>query len=159
MIGWLNKLVFGATMATGALAAPAPVIAPTVPMAQSPAAALLGQPATLRGTLGTTRIQMQLRLKVPIEDGIEGDYFLFGQTRKILLAGETENDILTMEESENGTDISGQWDGKIDGHTIRGTWQSADGSISKPFELTITRGTAVASKKPPSKRIARQLSH
>ena len=127
---------------------------PATPLAQSPAAALLARPATLRGTLGDAKVQMHLRLKVPADEGIEGDYFLFGQNLNVLLAGETENDVLTMEESENGSDISGQWNGKIEGRIIRGTWSSADGSVTKHFELTVVPTAATAVKKVASKKIA-----
>jgi len=42
---------------------------------------------------------------------------------------------LFMEESENGTNISGQWDGKLEGDSLVGSWMSADGTITKPFTL------------------------
>lgn len=147
----LTMLCLSSTMASAA--------DPATPLAQSPAAALLAQPVTFSGTLGNQKIQMHLRLKTPVEEGIEGDYFLFGQSRKILLAGETENDILAMEESENGSDISGQWDGKIEGRSLRGIWQSADGTMQKPFELHAVPIAAVATKKHLAKKIERIAAH
>jgi len=96
---------------------------------------LFARPVVLRGTLGEARIQMQLRPKADPAEGLEGDYIVFGRSGHILLAGETEADGLLMEESENGTDVSGQWEGRQDGASVRGTWQSADGSVSKPFVL------------------------
>ncbi|RJG06231.1 hypothetical protein D3870_09595 [Noviherbaspirillum cavernae] len=96
-------------------------------------------PVSLRGTLGSEQIQINLRPKVPAEDGIEGDYFVFGKSQRILLAGEVDGNEVLMEESENGTDVSGQWIGTVDAGTFRGDWQSADGSVSKPFALKIVR--------------------
>ena len=124
-----------------------PVADEAAPLVHSPAASLLAKPVTLRGKLGDQAIQVHLQLKVQVDEGIEGDYFLFGRTQKILLAGEVDNNTLSLEESENGTDISGQWDGKIDGNVIRGTWTSADASMTKPFEVTAVTVAATVEKK------------
>lgn len=97
------------------------------------------QGVSLRGTLGSSMVQIDLRTKEEFEDGIEGDYFLFGQSHTILLAGEIEGNELFLEESVNGKDVSGQWNGKMAGDTIVGEWQSADGMTHKPFSLRIVR--------------------
>jgi hypothetical protein len=103
----------------------------------SPAAGgIFARPVVLRGTLGEAQIQMKLQPKADPAEGIEGEYIVFGRSGHILLAGETESSGLLMEESENGTDVSGQWEGQQDGAAVRGTWQSADGSVSKPFVLS-----------------------
>ena len=103
----------------------------------SPAAGgIFARPVVLRGTLGDAQIQMKLQPKADPAEGIEGEYIVFGRSGHILLAGETESSGLLMEESENGTDLSGQWEGQQDGAAVRGTWQSADGSVSKPFMLS-----------------------
>jgi hypothetical protein len=103
----------------------------------SPAAGgIFARPVVLRGTLGEAQIQMKLQPKADPAEGIEGEYIVFGRSGHILLAGETESSGLLMEESENGTDVSGQWEGQQDGAAVRGTWQSADGSDSKPFMLS-----------------------
>lgn len=124
------------------------------PLVHSPSASLLAKPVTLRGKLGDQSIQVHLQLKQQVDEGVEGDYFLFGRSQKILLAGEVDNNTLSLEESENGTDISGQWDGKIDGNVIRGTWSSADASVTKPFELIAITMAATAEKK--TKKMAPQ---
>jgi hypothetical protein len=103
--------------------------------AQAAPASLLSKPLALRGTLGDATVQFNLAPKADVDGGFEGDYFHFGQSRKILLAGEADGDDLFLEESENGTDVSGQWEGKLSGDTFSGTWQSADGSVSKAFRL------------------------
>lgn len=98
--------------------------------------ALLSKPVVMRGTLGTQKIQVNLQPK-PDEDGLQGTYFVFGQTQKILLAGEVQDDDLVMEESRNGQDVSGQWEGSLQGSVISGTWTAPDGSDSKPFVLQL----------------------
>lgn len=100
---------------------------------------LFVKPVALRGTLGSEQIQVNLRTKAEFEDGIEGDYFVFGSSQNILLAGEIEGEELFLEESVNGKDVSGQWEGKMVGDVISGEWQSVDGKISKPFQLRIVR--------------------
>lgn len=110
--------------------AAAPVAAPAVP-------ALFQKPVSLRGTVGDVQVQVSLRPKAEVDEGHEGEYFIFGNSHKILLAGEIEGGTLFMEESVNGTDISGQWDGKLEGDVLVGTWMSADGSITKPFSLKV----------------------
>ena len=96
--------------------------------------ALFDRPVVLIGTLGDREIQAKVRPKAAPEIGIEGEYFLFGHSQTILLAGETDEDQVFMEESANGTDVSGQWEGTREGDTFRGTWRSADGE-TLPFML------------------------
>ncbi|WP_231949280.1 hypothetical protein [Herminiimonas arsenitoxidans] len=105
------------------------------PVVSAPTSTLFLKPVSFRGVVGDVQVQVNLRPKADIEEGIEGEYFIFGNSNKILLAGEVEGDQLLLEESENGTNISGQWDGKIDGDAVAGLWTSADGSITKPFSL------------------------
>lgn len=132
-------------------AAPVPVPTPaptaTAPVAPTSAIpALFLKPVFLRGTVGDLNVQVAIRPKADIEEGIEGEYFIFGRSPKILLAGEIEGDILFMEESENGTNISGQWDGKLEGDTLSGSWMSADGLISKPFALKVVHQSEAPSR-------------
>jgi hypothetical protein len=98
-------------------------------------ASLLSKPLALRGTLGDAMVQFNLAPKADVDGGFEGNYFLFGHSQKILLAGEADGDDLFFEESENGTDVSGQWEGKLSGDSFSGTWLSADGAVTKPFSL------------------------
>jgi hypothetical protein len=91
---------------------------------------------TFHGMLDGVQVQLRLRQKEDMREGLEGDYFVFGRSQKILLAGEFDRDgTIFLEESENGRNVSGQWDGKLDGDAFAGTWMSADGSVSKPFAL------------------------
>lgn len=108
----------------------------------APQAATAGQnlfvkPLILRGTLGDAQIEMHLQLKPDPTEGIEGSYVIAGQTAKILLAGESENTDVLMEESVNGKDVSGEWAGKLVGNTFSGTWSTTDDTVTKPFVLTV----------------------
>jgi hypothetical protein len=107
---------------------------------------LFVKPVALRGTLGSDQVQVNLRAKEEFEDGIEGYYFVFGSSQKVLLAGEIEGEDLFLEESANGIDVSGQWEGKMAGDVISGEWQSADGKVSKPFQVRIVRPAGKPSK-------------
>ena len=106
------------------------------PKAGSSLAPLFARPVVLRGTLNGAPIQMELHLKPGETDAVEGDYFVLGQNNvKVLLAGEFEEDALMMEESVNGKDVSGLWDGVYDGASLSGNWSSVDGASSRPFTL------------------------
>ena len=116
---------------------------PMAGIAEPSGKALFAKPVVLRGMLGETQIQANLRAKEDLEDGFEGEYFLFGQSQKILMVGEIDGDEFLAEESTNGTDVSGQWIGKLAGDTISGEWESADGEITKPFQLRVMPAGAV----------------
>lgn len=116
------------------------------------AAGLFNRPVVFRGKLGDMPIQATVRPKEIAEEGLEGDYFFFGRSQKILLAGELEGESIFLEESENGTNISGQWEGKLQDGAIQGTWMSADGSVSKPFSLRPMQVSAHPLKMQPSSR-------
>ncbi|MEO6919631.1 MAG: hypothetical protein ABI171_11565 [Collimonas sp.] len=98
---------------------------------------LFVKPLTLRGTLGDAKIEMHLQLKSDPTEGIQGTYTIAGQTSKILLAGESENTDVIMEESVNGKDVSGEWAGTLVGNNFTGTWSTTDDAVTKPFVLTV----------------------
>ncbi|HEY8609433.1 MAG TPA: hypothetical protein VIM12_20145 [Noviherbaspirillum sp.] len=112
---------------------------PVVPAVPSAGKQLFVRPVALRGTLGDAPVQIDLRTKQEYADGVEGEYFVFGSSQKVLLAGEIEGDEVFLEESENGTDVSGQWNGKLAGEVFSGEWLSADGTRTKPFSVRIVR--------------------
>ncbi|MES2040562.1 MAG: hypothetical protein V4495_22315 [Pseudomonadota bacterium] len=95
----------------------------------------------LRGTMGSDKIRMHIQPKPEDRDSVEGSYVVAGGKRnhgkKILLAGEVSKNKLSMEESEDGVDVSGQWDGELKDNVIRGVWQSDDGKVSKEFVLEL----------------------
>jgi len=124
-----------APMSTSA-AASAPV------QSAEPPPQLFSKPMVFRGTLGDKQVQLSIRPKDPADEGLEGEYFVFGSSQKVLLAGDDEGDALLLEESENGKDISGQWDGKLEGDTLSGNWTSADFSVTRPFVLKVLSTSA-----------------
>jgi hypothetical protein len=92
-----------------------------------------------RGTLGDERVQMTLTPKPSETGGYSGEYFVFGGGRNILLAGEVDGESFFLEESEDGTAVSGTWDGQFvveeDRGYVVGTWHNADETLSKAFRL------------------------
>ena len=97
---------------------------------------LMTHALVLRGQIDGRDIQLSLQPKKN-EDGLEGRYFFFGGSPEILVAGEVDGDDFIMEESVNGKDVSGQWEGHRQGQSITGTWSSADGAVTKPFALQL----------------------
>jgi hypothetical protein len=114
----------------GTAASPAALLAP------ANLQELVRRPVILRGTLGDQQIELDLQPKVN-EDGLEGKYFVFGQSAQVLVAGEVDQNDLIMEESYNGKDVSGDWQGSLQHDVLSGTWSSLDGSVSKPFTLKV----------------------
>ncbi len=137
------KRVLMQSLLGGALAFSSVAASSAVPQTQETLAAagkmLSGAPVSMQGMLGQAQIRGTLRNKAEKEEGIEGEYFVSGHPQRVLLAGEIEGDDFFLEESENGKDVSGQWTGKLAGDTISGEWQSADGKVTKPFIVRITR--------------------
>lgn len=119
---------------------PAPASTPL--QSAEPPPQLFSKPMVFRGTLGDKQVQLSIRPKNPADEGLEGEYFVFGSSQNVLLAGDGEGDALLLEESENGKDISGQWDGKLEGDTLSGNWTSADFSVTRPFVLKVLSTSA-----------------
>jgi hypothetical protein len=113
-------------------AVPGAVVAPVAASLQE----LVRKPLVLRGTLGAEQVQLNVQPKTG-EDGLEGKYFIFGQGAQILLAGEVDQNQLVMEESYNGKDVSGEWDGSYQDGVLSGTWSSLDGKLNKSFMLKV----------------------
>jgi len=132
----LVRLMLAAAMAMMALVAAAQSV-PASATASANLQDLLRKPLTLRGTLGSEQIQMSLQPK-PNEDGTKGTYFIFGQSAQILLAGEADQNAMIMEESYNGKDVSGEWDGSFKDGVLSGTWSSLDDAVHKPFMLKLS---------------------
>ncbi|RXZ38873.1 hypothetical protein D9O50_05095 [Oxalobacteraceae bacterium CAVE-383] len=129
----LAAACLAAPIATAAAGQPIPP-----PKAGASLAPLFARPVVLRGALNGVQIQMELHLKPGETEALEGRYFAIGQNSgEVLLAGEFEEDALSMEESVNGKDVSGLWDGAYDGVTLSGNWSSVDGSVSRNFSLKI----------------------
>lgn len=119
----------------------------------SAAANIFGRAVFLRGILGELQIQMHLHPHVDFEDSVQGDYSVLGKSAKILLAGEFQSDALILEESVNGSDVSGQWSGILEGAVFRGIWYSDDQSRSQPFELTVLEPQLLQSQRATVKQL------
>lgn len=92
-----------------------------------------------QGALGEQTIQLTLRSHAEFSGRAQGEYFIFGHGRIIYLAGDIDSDRLWMEESENGTDVSGEWQLKVmtrqSEKYLMGTWQDAEGKNQKEVQL------------------------
>jgi hypothetical protein len=120
------------------------------------APSVFAKPIVFQGVLGGAPVQMQLRPKQEVGEGLEGHYFFFGHSQQILLAGEADQDQLFMEESVNGIDVSGSWAGTLEGDVVSGEWQAAGGGEIKAFRLEALRaqvhdaGARAQGRRPPS---------
>ncbi|WP_197337430.1 hypothetical protein [Ralstonia solanacearum] len=89
------------------------------------------------GTLGEVPIHMRLGTKPGEIDSVHGEYFAGKGPGVRLVTGEYENGGFLMEESDDGTHVTGTWEGAIDARgVVRGTWADAahDGR-TLPFVL------------------------
>lgn len=93
------------------------------------------------GMLGKQAVHVFLRPKKDEIDGLEGYYTLTTNSKtppkRILLAGELAGDRISLEESQDGTEVSGQWDAELKGGQLTGSWLSADGNTSMEFVLKL----------------------
>jgi hypothetical protein len=136
--------VIGANNAIATLALP-----PAKPLAPNPEYARFPRYV---GTVGGKEIEMRLGAKTDEASGIHGEYRFAGSSSVILVAGDRDGDTLEIEESNDGTHITGNWVGKFaaDG-SVSGERMNADDSNSQPFELR----PAVAGVTVPANRDAR----
>ena len=112
------------------LAAPAPIqlpLKPSVEFAKFPRYA---------GTLGKRQIVLRLGPKTDDPSGVYGEYQFADTGEVILIAGDRDNDTLEVEESNDGTHITGNWVGKFaaDG-SLAGDRMNVDDSDPQPFDL------------------------
>lgn len=89
------------------------------------------------GTLGNQPIRLRIGPKPDERDSFHGEYTRGSQPGVRLLAGEYEGETFLMEESDDGTRVSGNWEGTIDAAgVVRGTWTDPyDRSVSLPFMI------------------------
>jgi hypothetical protein len=88
------------------------------------------------GTLGDRQIEMKLGAKTDEPSGVHGEYKFAGSPNVILVAGDRDGDTLEIEESNDGTHITGNWVGKFaaDG-SVSGERMDPDESNAQPFDL------------------------
>ena len=116
--------------AVKALAAPPPI---QLPLKPSPEFAKFPQYA---GTLGKRQIVLRLGAKSDDPSGVHGEYQFADTGEVILIAGDRDGDTLEVEESNDGTHITGNWVGKFaaDG-SIEGERMNVDDSNPLEFSL------------------------
>ncbi|MDY7507611.1 hypothetical protein [Ralstonia wenshanensis] len=94
--------------------APPPVLQPQPDYAKYP---------VYTGVIGDMPIRMRLGRKTGEIDSVHGEYVAGNAAGVRLVTGEYENGGFLMEESDDGTHVTGTWEGAIDGHgVVRGTW-------------------------------------
>jgi hypothetical protein len=89
------------------------------------------------GTLGGKPVLLRIGPKPDERDSFRGEYALGGMPGVRLVAGEYEGGAFLMEESDDGTRVSGNWEGTIDSAgAVRGTWTDPyQPGLTLPFEL------------------------
>lgn len=104
------------------------------PLAPEPAYARYPQ---YTGSIGDVPIRMRLGPKPDELDSVHGEYH-YGTSRAVQrLAGEYADGAFLMEESDDGTTVTGMWEGQIDARgVVRGQWTDAfDRRRVLPFVL------------------------
>ncbi|CAH2906360.1 MAG: FIG00453884: hypothetical protein [uncultured Paraburkholderia sp.] len=112
------------------LAAPPPI---QLPLKPSPEFARFPR---YSGTLGSRQIVLRLGPKTDDPAGVHGEYQFADTGEVILIAGDRDGDTLEVEESNDGTHITGNWVGKFaaDG-SLAGDRMNVDDSDPQPFDL------------------------
>ncbi|WP_011297524.1 hypothetical protein [Cupriavidus necator] len=78
------------------------------------------------GKVGDKPVRLRIGPKPDERDSLRGEYTANGVPGVRLLAGEWEDGSFLMEESDDGTRVSGNWEGTIDASgAVRGTWTDA----------------------------------
>lgn len=93
------------------------------------------------GTLGSRRIVLRLGNKTDDPSGVHGEYQFADTGEVVLVAGDREGDVLEIEESNDGTTITGNWVGRFsaDGR-LAGDRMNVDDSDPQPFDLRPSTG-------------------
>lgn len=89
------------------------------------------------GTLGDQPVRLRLGPKPDERDSVHGEYSVGRAGGVRLLAGEFENGAFLMEESNDGTHVTGNWEGTIDGAgVVHGNWTDpVNPAIVLPFMI------------------------
>jgi hypothetical protein len=97
------------------------------------------------GTLGDKPVRLRVAPKTDTRDSLQGEYSIGDGKSVRLLSGEWEDGSFLMEESDDGTRVSGNWEGQIDQQgVVRGTWTDAfNPAIILPFVIRPLGGSLV----------------
>lgn len=75
------------------------------------------------GTVGDRPVRLRIGPKTDARDSVQGEYSIDGSPGVRLLAGEYADGTFLMEESVDGTRVTGQWEGAVDASgAVRGQW-------------------------------------
>ncbi|MBC8720443.1 hypothetical protein F6X37_02095 [Paraburkholderia sp. 31.1] len=139
MVLWMPSQAWAESDAVKALAAPPPI---QLPLKPSPEFAKFPRYV---GTLGARPIVLRLGPKTDDPSGVHGEYQYTDSGEVILIAGDRDGDTLEVEESNDGTHITGNWVGKFaaDG-SLEGDRMNVDDSNPQEFNLKpLAAGQAV----------------
>jgi hypothetical protein len=129
---WLPGQAWAESAAVKELAAPPSI---QLPLKPSPEFARFPR---YTGTLGARRIVLRLGAKTDDPTGVHGEYQYADTGEVILIAGDRDRDrdTLEVEESNDGTHITGNWVGTFaaDG-SLSGDRMNVDDSDPQPFDL------------------------
>lgn len=107
------------------------------------------------GTLGSKRIVLRLGVKPDDPDELNGEYQYVPNGPSILVAGARDGNTLTLEESDDGTEISGQWVAQFaDDGSLSGARMNDDETDQQPVALRPAASTSAESTPPPSVPLA-----
>jgi hypothetical protein len=97
------------------------------------------------GKVGDKAVRLRIGPKPDERDSLRGEYTTNGVPGVRLLAGEWEDGSFLMEESDDGTRVSGNWEGTIDASgAVRGTWTDAfNQAVVLPFFIRPLGNTLV----------------
>jgi hypothetical protein len=136
---WMPSQAWAESDAVKELAAPPPI---QLPLKPSPEFTKFPRYV---GTLGTRPIVLRLGPKTDDPSGVHGEYQYSDSGEVILIAGDRDGETLEVEESNDGTHITGNWVGKFaaDG-SLEGDRMNVDDSNPQEFNLKpLAAGQAV----------------
>ncbi|ABC38748.1 hypothetical protein [Burkholderia thailandensis] len=137
----------GAAEAASAAAAQADASPPAVPLKPNPAYARLPR---YEGTVGGRPVVVRLGPKTD-EPGVHGECQYLDTGAVVLLAGDRDGDTLEIEESDDGTNITGVWIGRFDASgTLSADRMNADQSDPLPVALRPAGSASAPSHAPGS---------
>ncbi|WP_175964448.1 hypothetical protein [Burkholderia pyrrocinia] len=150
---WQRALVVACALAAGIALQGAVAAQAVAPGAQqdeaAPARPLRPNPEFARlpryeGTLGDRPIVVHLGPKTD-EEGVHGEYQFADTGEVVLLAGDRDGDTLEIEESNDGTNISGVWIGRFDATgDLKADRMNSDESDPQPVVLRLAPGKRAA---------------
>ncbi|CAG4891078.1 hypothetical protein [Paraburkholderia gardini] len=126
----LSAPAYAESDAVKELAAPPPIELPLKPSRE------FAKFPRYAGMLGSRQIVLRLGAKTDDPSGVHGEYQFTDNGAVILIAGDRDGTTLEVEESNDGTHITGNWVGKFaaDG-TLSGERMNVDDSDPQPFDL------------------------